>query len=108
VSSQRRPDRPRRSPNAPRAADLLRIGEERLAHDLSTALSTRHATPRLREAIAEFVRAARDGGFSWQDTASAVNALMRQAATSDAATADVDALAQRILGWCEEEYAQEG
>jgi predicted RNA-binding Zn ribbon-like protein len=89
-------------------ADLLRIGEERLAHDLSTALTTRRATPRLREAIAEFVRAAKDGGFSWQDTTAAVNALMRQAASGQAVTADVDALAQRILGWCEEEYAQRG
>lgn len=84
----------------------MRIGEERLAHDLSTALNTGRATPRLREAIAEFVRAAKDGGFSWQDTEAAVNALMRQAATEQVATADVDALAQRILGWCEEEYAQ--
>lgn len=85
---------------------MVRIGEERLAHDLSTALNTGRATPRLREAIAEFVRAAKDGGFSWQDTEAAVNALMRQAATEQVATADVDALAQRILGWCEEEYAQ--
>ena len=84
----------------------MRIGEERLAHDLSTALNTGRATPRFREAIAEFVRAAKDGGFSWQDTEAAVNALMRQAATEQVATADVDALAQRILGWCEEEYAQ--
>ena len=86
----------------------MRIGEERLAGALSTALSTGRATPRLREAIAEFVRAAKDGGFSWQDTAAAVNALMRQAASDQGATADVDALAQRILGWCEEEYAQHG
>ena len=106
VSSPRRPDRPPISRDAPRAADLLRIGEERLAHDLSTALRTHQATPRLREGIAQFVRAAKDGGFSWQDTAAAVDALMRQAASDQLATADVDALAQRILGWCEEEYAQ--
>jgi hypothetical protein len=86
----------------------MRIGEERLASALSTALSTGRATPRLREAIAEFVRAAKHGGFSWRDTAAAVNALMRQAAAEEVATADVDALAQRILGWCEEEYAQHG
>jgi len=86
----------------------VRIGEERLATALSTALSTGRATPRLREAIAEFVRAAKDGGFGWQDTEAAVNALMRQAATGQAATAEVDALAQRILGWCEEEFAQRG
>lgn len=86
----------------------MRIGEERLAHALSTALSTGRATPRLREAIAEFVRAAKESGFPWQDTAAAVNALMRQAATEQVATADVDALAERILGWCEEEYAQHG
>lgn len=86
----------------------MRIGEERLSDALSTALRTGRATPGLREAIAEFVRAARDGGFSWQDTAAAINALMRQAATRQAATADVDALAQRILRWCEEEYAQRG
>jgi hypothetical protein len=84
------------------------MGEERLARALSTALSTSHATPRLREAIAEFVRAAKDGGYSWQDTAAAVNALMRQAATDQVATPGVDALAERILGWCEEEYAQDG
>jgi hypothetical protein len=59
----------------------------------------------LREAIAEFVRAAKNNGYSWQDTAAAVNALMRRAAAEQAVTADVDALAQRILGWCEEEYA---
>jgi len=35
-----------------------------------------------------------------------VDALMRQAASDQVATADVAALAQRILGWCEEEYAQ--
>jgi hypothetical protein len=86
----------------------MRIGEERLARALSTALGTGRATPKLREAIAEFVRAAKDGGFSWQDTAAAVNALMRQAAAEEIATADVDALAQRILGWSEEEYAQDG
>lgn len=86
----------------------MRTGEERLSRALSAALNTGRATPRLREAIAEFVRAAREGGFSWQDTAAAVNALMRQAATLQAATADVDALAQRILRWCEEEYAQSG
>ena len=86
----------------------MRIGEERLARALSTALTTGRATPGLREAIADFVRAAKNGGFSWQDTAAAVNALMRQAATDQVATADVDALAQRILGWCEEEYAQDG
>jgi len=84
----------------------VRIGQERLAGALSAALSTGRATPRLREAIAVFVRAAKDGGFSWQDTQAAVNALMRQAATRQAATADVAALAQRILGWCEEEYAE--
>jgi hypothetical protein len=33
---------------------------------------------------------------------------MRQAATDQVATAGVDALAERILGWCEEEYAQDG
>ena len=86
----------------------MRTGEERLAHALSTALSTGRATPGLREAIAEFVRAAKDGGFSWQDTEAAVNALMRQAATDQAATAGGDALAQHILRWCEEEYAQRG
>jgi len=85
---------------------LVRIGEERLARDLSTALRTRQATPRLREAIAAFVRAAKDGGFSWQDTEAAVNALMRQAATGQVITPDVDALAQRVLEWCEEEYVQ--
>lgn len=85
----------------------MRIGEERLARALSTALTTGRATPGLREAIADFVRAAKNGGFSWQDTAAAVNALMRQAATDQVATADVDALAQRILGWSEEEYAQD-
>ena len=84
------------------------MGEERLGRALSTALSTGRATPRLREAIAEFVRAAKDGGFSWQDTAAAVNALMRQAATRQVVTADVDALAQRIIGWCEEEYDHRG
>jgi hypothetical protein len=86
----------------------VRIGEERLAGDLSTALGTGRATPRLREAIAEFVRAAKDGGFSWQDTEAAVNALMRQAAAGQAPTAAGDALAQRILAWCEEEFAQHG
>jgi len=86
----------------------VRIGEDRLGRALSGAVSTGRATPGLREAIADFVRAAKDGGFSWQDTAAAVNALMRQAATDQAATADVDALAQSILGWCEEEYAQRG
>jgi hypothetical protein len=85
---------------------LVRIGEERLGRALSTALSTGRATPGLRESIADFVRAARDGGFSWHDTAAAVNALMRQAASRQPATANVDALAQCILGWCEEEYAQ--
>ncbi|HZI41361.1 MAG TPA: hypothetical protein VFD67_06640 [Gemmatimonadaceae bacterium] len=35
----------------------MRIGQERLAGALSTALSTGRATPGLREAIAEFVRA---------------------------------------------------
>lgn len=84
----------------------MRVGEERLGHALSTVLSTGRATPGLREAIAEFVRAAKDGGFSWQDTKAAVNALMRQAATVQVATADIDALAQRILRWCDEEYAQ--
>jgi hypothetical protein len=83
----------------------VRIGEERFAHALSTALSTGRATSELREAIAEFVRAAKDGGFSWQDTEAAVNALMRQAGTRQATSADVDALAQGILRWCEEEYA---
>jgi hypothetical protein len=86
----------------------VRIGEERLAHALSTALGTGRATPGLREAIAEFVGAAKDGGFSWQDTEAAVNALMRQAATRQVTTADIDALAQGILRWCEEEYAQRG
>ena len=86
----------------------MRIGEERLARDLSTALSTGRATPRLREAIAEFVRAAKDGGFSWQDTEAAVNALMRQAAAGQVPTAGGDALAQCILAWCEEEFAQHG
>ena len=86
----------------------MRIGEERLSDALSTALRTGRVTPTLREAIAEFVRAARDGGFSWDETAAAVNALMRQAATHRAATADMDALAERILRWCEEEYAQSG
>jgi hypothetical protein len=85
----------------------MRLGEERLAHALSTALSTGRATPRLREAIAEFVRAAKDAGFSWRDTEAAVNALMRQAAAEHVVTANVDALAQSILGWCEEEYAQD-
>ena len=106
VSSPRRPNRPERSRDRAEAADLLRIGEERLARDLSIALSTSRATPRLREAIAEFVRAAKDGGFSWQDTAAAVNALMRQAATRQVVAADIDALAQHILGWAEEEYVQ--
>ena len=54
-----------------------------------------------------FVRAAKDAGFSWEDTEAAVNALMRQAAGEHVATANVDALAQSILGWCEEEYAQD-
>ena len=106
MSSARRPNRPRRSGAAPHPAELVRIGEDRLGHALSTALSTGRATPGLREAIAEFVRAAKDGGFSWQDMAGAVNALMRQAANRQRATADVDALAQRMLAWCEEEYAQ--
>jgi hypothetical protein len=92
----------------PHPTELLRIGEDRLGRALSSAVSTGHATPGLREAIADFVRAAKDGGFSWQDTAAAVNALMRQAATHQAATAAVDALAQSILNWCEEEYAQRG
>jgi hypothetical protein len=39
------------------------------------------------------------------DTQAAVNALMRQAATRQAVTTYVAALAQRILGWCGEEYA---
>jgi len=86
----------------------VRIGEERLAHALSIVLSTGRATPGLREAIAEFVLAAKDGGFSWQDTEAAVNALMRQAATDQSVTAGADALAQHILRWCEEEYAQRG
>ena len=108
MNSPRRPNRPRRSNDVSRAADLVRSGEERLGHALSTVLSTGRATPGLREAIAEFVRAAKDGGFSWQDTEAAVNALMRQAATAQVPTADVDALAQRIIRWCEEEYAQRG
>jgi len=108
VSSARRPNRPRRAGDAPHPAELVRIGEDRLGDALSTALGTGRATPGLREAIAEFVRAAKDGGFSWQDMAGAVNALMRQAANRQTATADVDALAQRILAWCEEEYAQRG
>jgi len=107
MSSPRRPDRPRRSRDLNREADLIRIGEERLAGALSTAINTVRAMPRLREAIAVFVRAAKDAGFSWQDTEAAVNALMRQAAGEHVATANVDALAQSILGWCEEEYAQD-
>ena len=102
-----RPNRPRKSGDAPQATDLAR-SEERLGRALSTALNTGRATPSLREAIAEFVRAAKDGGFSWRDTAASVNALMRQAATRQTVTADVDALAERILGWCEEEYANRG
>ena len=104
MDTPRRPNRPRISSDAHQATDLAR-SEERFGRALSTALSTGRATPRLREAIAEFVRAAKDGGFSWPDTAAAVNALMRQAATRQAVTADVDALAQRIIAWCEEEYA---
>lgn len=84
------------------------MGEERFGRALSTALAAGRATPMLREAITDFVRAARSGGFSWPDTLAAVNALMRQAATRQVVTADVDALAQRIVGWCEEEYAQRG
>jgi hypothetical protein len=84
------------------------MGEERFGRALSTALASGQAPPMLREAIAEFVGAARDGGFSWQDTVAAVKALMRQAATHRVVTADVDALAQRIIGWCEEEYAHRG
>ena len=106
MTSPRRPNRPGRPRDRSEAADLLRIGEERLARALSVALRTGRATPRLREAIAEFVRAAKDGGFKWQETAAALNALMRQAATRQVVTADVDALAQRILGWAEEEYVQ--
>ena len=86
----------------------MRVGEERLARALSRAINAGRATPKLREAIAEFVGAARDGGFSWQDTVAAVNALMRQAAEGQAVTSDLDALAQHILQWCEEEYEQRG
>ena len=86
----------------------MRAGQERLGHALSVVLSTGRATAGLPEAIAEFVRAAKSGGFSLEDTESAVNALMRQAATAQVATGDIDALAQRILRWCEEEYAQCG
>lgn len=108
MNSPQRPNRPRRSRDVPGATDLVRTGQERLGHALSAVLSTGRATPGLREAIAEFVRAAKSAGFSLQDTESAVNALMRQAATAQVATGGIDALAQRILRWCEEEYAQCG
>lgn len=85
----------------------MRAGEERLARELSSVLGTGQATPALREAIARYIAAARTSGFSWQDTAGAVNALMRQAAASQAVTGDADALAQRILQWCEEEFGHD-
>lgn len=85
----------------------MRAGEERLARALSIALGSGQATRDLREAIAGYIAAAKAGGYSWQETAAAVNALMRQAAGSQIVTGDADALAQRILQWCEEEFGSD-
>jgi hypothetical protein len=104
----RKRERPGMPNDARHAADRLRAEEERLALALSAALGARRATPGLREAIGGYVSAARAARRSWQETLAAVRALMRQAAAGQVVTDDVDALAECIFSWCEEEYAQGG
>ena len=110
MSIPRKPDE-RKSPthaDARRSAEQLRMSEQRLARALFATLSARRATPELREAIAGYVSDARGARRTWRDTLAAVNALMRQAAGGQPVSGDSDGLAQCILTWCEEEYAQGG
>ena len=107
MNAPRRREPTRGGNDAPHADDQLRSGEERLTRALAIAIDTGRATPALREAIAGYVDAARAGGFSWHQTGAAVNALMRQAASGQDVTGDVDALAERILRWSEEEYGHD-
>ena len=84
------------------------MSEQRLARALFAAVGERRATPELREAIAGYVADARGARRTWRETLATLNALMRQAAGGQLVTGEVDALAQSILQWCEEEYAQGG
>jgi hypothetical protein len=78
----------------------------RLVRALVTAVQTRRASPELREAICGYVAQARAAGIPQEEMLATAQALMRRAVVGQRIAPDTDALAERILEWCVEEYSR--